>query len=331
MRLLNLEAAAPARVIGLECMRGRAVWATGVDAQGRRARGRREMLCSGCAVTLQGTLPPLLAALDQLQSLCAPGRGAGLAGCAGGALSLLVTCSEAWAGVHPCAWRLSEGAECPRCQDAHLCKSTVSFMHAAPRGRAVLSCTSAWRAFGAVCRRRPALSGRARAAGPSRGTASRARCPSCGRSVSPRCAPCAPPLLAQGPGGAPPASDQGLVVLPASTPAVWRCPAPAAPRCYACLRAGSALAPARVSARGRLPAQAAAQPGADGELTCGLGRKRQLPGPLPNVRVHPAPPPGTVSVRSPAARRAPTPCVELCVCVSATPQPTLWYPASARA
>ena len=34
-------------------------------------RARREMLCVGCPVALQGTLPPLLAALDQLQSLCA--------------------------------------------------------------------------------------------------------------------------------------------------------------------------------------------------------------------------------------------------------------------
>jgi len=52
------------------------------------------MLCSGCAVALQGTLPPLLAALDQLQSLCAPGRGAGLARCVGTALSLLLTCAQ---------------------------------------------------------------------------------------------------------------------------------------------------------------------------------------------------------------------------------------------
>ena len=34
-------------------------------------RGRREMLCSSCTVAAQGTLPPLLAALDQLQFLCA--------------------------------------------------------------------------------------------------------------------------------------------------------------------------------------------------------------------------------------------------------------------
>ncbi len=211
--------------------------------------------------------------------------------------------------------------------------STVSVMRAARRGRAVLSCTSAWRASGAVSRRGSALSGlRARQVHPGaqhRGHTARAmggRLPRAPHHVRRRFSP-------RGLGGRTPLAIRGFwscLCWPASTPAVWRCPAPAAPRCCACLRSRSALAPARLSARGRLLAQAAAQPGADGEPSCGLGRERQLPGALPNVRAPPAPP-GTVSVRSPAARRAPTPCAGLCVCVSATPQTTLWYPASARA